>query len=541
MLPLLLAVTGFLGWFLYRFLRPASPLAKVPGPRVGSWLSGHVSKMSARDAFGFFRMLDNVYGAIAKVKGPFSKDWLYVYDPTAIYSILSKDQASWDELEWFTQGNNYFLGPGLIGVAGETHRKQRKMLHPAFSTKHVAEMTLTFYEVTDKLVAALMKRVDDGPKVIDVLSWTGRTALELIAQAGIGHSFDPLVDDNTPDTFAAAVKQFVPLFFVPETMMYHQLITVLRKMGLPSVARWCVNYSPLRTIRELRDVSNTLHDKSSEVIRQKKAALQDGELGTGKDIISILLKANSAASDRDKLPDDELVAQVSTLLFAATDTTSNALARALHVLCEHPVAQSKLRQEILAARDGSDLTYDALHALPYLDAVCKETLRWSVTTPFLLRIAYRDTTLPFSQPIRGTDGSSIESVFIPKGTIAVMSLSAYNRNKALWGEDADEWKPERWLVPLPRAVEETPNPGVYAHLMSFLGGGRSCIGFKFSLLEMKVVLTLLLANFTFELSPDKPVVWNHSGVIYPSLGKSSSKPEMWLKVDKYRGATQATG
>ncbi|KAI0349753.1 cytochrome P450 [Trametes cingulata] len=540
MLPLLIPIAGVLGWLLWRFSRPAPPLAKIPGPRADSWLSGHVAKMSAQDATGFLRMLETVYGSVTRVKGPLGKDWLYIYDPAAIYSVLSKDGASWDELEWFTQGNNYFLGPGLIGVSGETHRKQRRMLQPPFSTKHVAEMTPVFYEVTHKLVAALSKRVEDGPKVIDTLNWMGRTALELIAQAGIGHSFDPLVDDNTPDAFAAAVKNFVPLFFAPETMLYHQAITLLRKMGLPSAARWFVNHSPLRTIQELRKVSETLHERSSEVIQQKKMALQNGDIGIGKDIISILLRANSAASERDKLPDDELIAQVSTLLFAATDTTTNALARTLHVLCERTDAQAKLREEILTACDGSDLTYDALHGLPYLDAVCKETLRCYAPAPMMYRQAYRDTTLPFSEPIRGTDGSPVESVFIPKGTIVMMSVSGCNRNKALWGEDADEWKPERWLEPLPRAVEGTPNPGVYAHLMTFLGGGRSCIGFKFSLLEMKIVLSLLLANFTFELSPDKPVVWNHSGVIYPSAGQHSSKPEMWLKVAKYRGAMHAS-
>ena len=67
-----------------------------------------------------------------------------------------------------------------------------------------------------------------------------------------------------------------------------------------------------------------------------------------------------------------------TFTFAGTDTTSNALARILHLLCLYPGAQDKLRAELLAARaehDGEDLEYDELVALPYLDAVCRETLR----------------------------------------------------------------------------------------------------------------------------------------------------------------------
>lgn len=66
----------------------------------------------------------------------------------------------------------------------------------------------------------------------------------------------------------------------------------------------------------------------------------------------------------------------STLLFAATDTTSGALSRTVHLLAEHPEVQQKLREEIIAAKGTRDqIPYDELSALPYLDAVCRETLR----------------------------------------------------------------------------------------------------------------------------------------------------------------------
>ena len=65
------------------------------------------------------------------------------------------------------------------------------------------------------------------------------------------------------------------------------------------------------------------------------------------------------------------------MLFGGTDTTSGAMARVLHLLAIHPEVQTKLREEIEAAHDyaGQDIPYDTLMALPYLDAVCRETLR----------------------------------------------------------------------------------------------------------------------------------------------------------------------
>ena len=72
--------------------------------------------------------------------------------------------------------------------------------------------------------------------------------------------------------------------------------------------------------------------------------------------------------------------------------------------------------------------------------------------------------MPLSQPIRGVDGSVIDEVVVPKGTTIIVASNACNRNKALWGDDAYEWKPERWLEPLPEAVTAARIPGVYSNL-----------------------------------------------------------------------------
>ncbi|KAL1946305.1 hypothetical protein VTO73DRAFT_15432 [Trametes versicolor] len=176
----------------------------------------------------------------------------------------------------------------------------------------------------------------------------------------------------------------------------------------------------------------------------------------------------------------------------------------------------------------------------------------------IFRQALEDTILPLSHPIRATDGTLLRSIAVPRGTNILVSILACNRDKALWGPDADEWKPERWLAPLPAAVESAAIPGVYSNIemdrMTFSGGARGCIGFTFSQLEMsefapvnhvrpfvlrksvihtEVVLSEMLANFTFELS-ETPVVWNIAGVAYPTVTAESTKQELWLRVRKVR-------
>ncbi|CDO70510.1 hypothetical protein BN946_scf184569.g53 [Trametes cinnabarina] len=137
----------------------------------------------------------------------------------------------------------------------------------------------------------------------------------------------------------------------------------------------------------------------------------------------------------------------------------------------------------------------------------------------------KDTVLPLSEPVRGTDGTMLTEIVVPRGTNIFVAIMAFNRNKALWGEDAHEFKPERWLKPLPDALEKAAIPGVYSHL-----------GFTFSQLEMKVVLSELLSNYAFELSTEKPIIWNLAGISYPSTSPDSTKGELWLKVQKLRSS-----
>ena len=72
--------------------------------------------------------------------------------------------------------------------------------------------------------------------------------------------------------------------------------------------------------------------------------------------------------------------------------------------------------------------------------------------------------MPLSNPIRGVDGTMIHEIFVPKDTAVVIGILSSNRSKAIWGEDAEEWKPERWLSPLPDSVSEAKVPGIYSNL-----------------------------------------------------------------------------
>ncbi|KAH9846398.1 cytochrome P450 [Lenzites betulinus] len=554
------AFVVYIGWRVLRSVLYKSPLANIPGPPSDSYLTGNTGKLFTLDSWKYQDELVARYGHLFTVSGLFNVGYtlyflgfndnqpslqiknLYTYDPRALHSIFVKDaDVVYEESEMLLTSFGLYLGPGLLATLGDQHRRQRKMLNPLFSAKHLREMTPIFAQIIHKLEDAISVRVKDGPQQIDMLNWMGRTALELIGQGGLGHSFDPLTEDIA-DEFTDSVKAFFPVQSQLHVFVRLMLPRLVR-IGPAAFRRKVVEMLPEGPAQAMLRISDALSARSEELVDEKKKALLQGDealkqqVGEGRDIMSVLLRENMMASEEDRLSNEEVVAQVSTLVLAAMDTTSNALSRILHQLTLHPEVQQKMREELMQARDDGtgklrDLDYDEVMELPYLDAVCRETLRVYPPVSALMRVVRKNAVLPLSTPIRGRDGTLMDGIPVTPGMRILTDIRACNTNKELWGPDAAEWKPERWLSPLPRALEEAHIPGVYSHLMTFIGGGRACIGFKFSQLEMKVVLATLIPAFNFEMT-EKPIRWNAAGVMYPSVGESS-KSAMPLRVTRIK-------
>ncbi|KAH9921182.1 cytochrome P450 [Epithele typhae] len=536
----LYAVAACAAFLVFRKVTTRSPLDNVPGPAPDSWLRGNLGRLFVRQPWAYRREMNQRYGHVWAVPGLAGSKWLSVSDPKAMHAIFIKDIDIYEEP---SEALMLMLGPGLLSVKGTQHKRQRKMLNPVFSTKHLRDMMPLFFSVVHKTRDAITSRVeaaDGSAPELDVLGWMGRTTLEVLGQAGLGYSFDPLTSDR-PDAFANAVKDFFPE--LAKTFVGRLILPYTEWMGSKQFKRKLVELLGTRigTVRRLAEIADVMHARSVEIFKEKGAALSRGDealkqqVGEGKDVMSILLRANMLASEEDRLPDDELIAQVSTMILAGMDTTANTLARILELLAQHPDVQESLREEITRASEqhGDDeISFDDLMALPLLEAVCRETFRVSPGVTALFRQTATDVVMPLTTPIRMRDGTLADAVPIPAKTRLIIDNLASNCDPATWGPDAHVWRPERWLAPVPAAVEAARIPGVYSHLMTFIGGSKSCIGFKFAQLEAKVVLYALLQRFRFE-STALPVQWNMAGVQYPSVG--DGEPCMPLKVSLLRG------
>ncbi|KAL0567219.1 hypothetical protein V5O48_014777 [Marasmius crinis-equi] len=500
-------------WGFFRRQTARNIMNKIPGPRAPSWLKGNYA-----DVFGpgwdFHSMLRTKYGPTSTFSNLFGQKYLYTFDPKAMHQILVKDQSTFEEQPAFIETNKLIFGLGLLSTLGDHHRKQRKMLNPVFSVAHMRNMLPMFHNIVHKLKDTIARKVSSGEQEIDILSWSSRTALELIGQAGLGYSFDPLTDEQHAHPYAAAIKELIPLQ-ARMTWARVYIVVPLVRIFPQWFLRFLAHHVPIRDLQRSRELSSIMWNLSTDIYRGKLRALEAGDsavveqIGSGKDIISILMNENMKASEEEKLDEDEIIGQ-------------------------NLDVQSKLRQEFRAARearDGEDLPYDELVSLPYLDAVCRETLRLHAPISRVIRTTTKDTSLPLSAPIRCEDGSLISEIPLAANTDIYISILNANRNVDLWGPDALEWKPERWLSPLPQAVADAKIPGVYSHLMTFIGGGRSCIGFKFSQLEMKAVLFHLVEKFEFKPS-EKEIYWMNNGIVNPMV-KAGGKggPQLPIKIE----------
>ncbi|KAJ3993079.1 cytochrome P450 [Lentinula boryana] len=519
----------------------SNSIDNVPAPKSSSWLRGNYQQIFNSAAWPFHEFLRREYGSIVRLHGPFGASNLYTFDPEAMHHVLFTEHNVFDMSDGFIVGNRLSFGGGFFGTPGHEHRKQRKMLNPVFSVAHLRDMVPTFFEITHKLETALKRSLQSGSQTeeIDILSWMGRTSLEIIGQAGLGYSLDPLTDEKIVHPYSRTIKKLVPTLMRVQFWRMNVLPRVVW-IGSPGFRRLVVNLLPWKDVHHIRDIVDYMWEVATEIYESKKRAFKMGDeavaqqIGRGKDIISVLMRANMKALKEEKIQDKEVISQMSSLIFAATDTTSTAMARVLNLLAQHPDAQDRLRQEIIEAKhqlDERDLSFEELNALPYLDAVCRETLRLFPPVSTVFRVARQDTALPLQKSITGLNGTEIRQVMVPKGTIVFLSIFNANRNPELWGKDSEEWKPERWLSPLSPEVVNARIPGVYSHLMTFIGGGRSCIGFKFAELEMKVVISTLVERFKFSPSTKElEICWQMNNITTPILSGKDNHPQLPINV-----------
>jgi len=286
-------------------------------------------------------------------------------------------------------------------------------------------------------------------------------------------------------------------------------------------------------LQKAKENKDHVHRVARELIARKRQEMAVGQ--PEKDVLSLLIKANDDQDAHSKLRDDEIIAQVRTLMLAGHETVSRALVYAFWELAMRPEIQDRLREEVtetyeaVRARGDEDFTPGDIDVMSFTNAVVKEVLRCHTPAIEIERVAREDDVLPLTRPMVDRSGKVLQSLPVPKGTAVNVSCLGYNLNPDVWGPDAMEFRPERWLEPPSQKIQTSL--GVYANLLTFSTGGRSCIGWRFAVAEMRALLVTIVREFSFSIPEGRNVRTIRPGVLVPLIiGEEDKGPQLPLTV-----------
>ncbi|RSH95125.1 hypothetical protein EHS25_000211 [Saitozyma podzolica] len=531
-------------WFyLWLYREWTLPFRNVDGPKPSHFLWGNISEIIKAGPDMQHSVWRKEFGLTYRYRVLFGSPRFYSADPVALSYILGHTDK-FPKPPQMRKNMADMLGNGVLIAEGHDHRRQRKILNPSFSASAVRDMIPVFYdkafELRDKLVSlieddnlaaiaaptpAKPEDVVPGARKIDVLKFLGMATIDVIGIAGFNYDFRAL---HQPRNELA--EAFRDMFSAGQNLTVMGIIQAL----VPGAD--LIPTKRMRTIwasqATTRRIGKRLIEEKKKAIRQQHAGgLEKGD-DIGTDMLSLCIRANMAADLKpdQKLTDEEVLAQITTFMLAGNETSSTALTWILWQLALHPELQDRLREECQSVDDERP-SIETVSALPYMDAVVREGLRLLPPAPSTVREASEDAVVPLGTPINGRDGKMIDSIrlnkgttifvlggcedAIPDGTVAIMAV---NHSTEIWGADALEFNPDRFARISSDSDPEKAHianqvPGVWGNLLTFLGGTRNCIGYRFALAEIKVILFVLMRSFTFENLPSKPEIEKKTAIV----------------------------
>ena len=412
---------------------------------------------------------------------------LCVSDPELLKKILVQDFNIFSD---HRPSNNYLLKNHLVSKNGDAWKTMRSIMSPTFTSGKMKRMMPLMKASLDILLCNLEKAAKKAGD-FNAKKVFGAFTLDVIAKTAFATDTNAQNDDFDP--FARNVARFVDF----------GLLKVFTSLLLPDSVKDFLNWTntPPDCIEYLAQIAR-------QIVRQRKQ--DDSSVRQYPDLLQLLMEAGSSngikldkiTADHEEhhdigkntkhetdesqslkqLTEDEIVANIILVLVAGYDTTASTITYAMYSLALNPHIQDKLRTEVNEAMDANDgqLSYEVLTAMTYLDAVVSETLRVYPVLVRVERIATQDYTLETRD----------KKIKIPKGTVIYVPVHAIQHDPEFY-PNPEEYQPERFLPEARGSI--TP----YTYL-PFVAGPRNCVGMRFALMEIKLVMAYLIHRFRFK-------------------------------------------
>uniref|UniRef100_T1J576 Cytochrome P450 n=1 Tax=Strigamia maritima TaxID=126957 RepID=T1J576_STRMM len=408
--------------------------------------------------------------------------FLYLYNAQDIETILSSstliDKASLYKLL------HPWLGTGLLTSNGRKWHIRRKLLTPSFHFRILEDFIPVFNEQSDTLIEILNQ--NSLKPSFDIFPLIILCSLDIICESTMGVKVNAQINSDSP--YVKALDRIKDIIHLRMYRFYLWPDAIFNLTPTGEQHAKCIK---------------VLHNFSEKVVKERKAKWEQENQNPNLDEKKRLafLDLLFDASDNGKnLSDSDILEEVNTFMFEGHDTTAVGISWALFLLGHHPEIQQKVYEE-LQSIFGDDhrkhATLEDLKRMKHLECVIKETLRLFPSVPEIGRHLTSDVL--------------IDGVKVPAGTgIGVIPLLLH-RNPTVFPEP-DKFDPDRFLP------ENTQNRNPFAYI-PFSAGPRNCIGQKFAMMELKVVISRILLSYSIEsIIPQDKIKFISQLMIMPKHG-----------------------
>ncbi|KAK9762514.1 hypothetical protein K7432_011677 [Basidiobolus ranarum] len=447
-----------ISWYLYDKVKCPKALQNIPEVSLWKSIWAYINFLDASECFdklvlpvitekGVARQF--VFGKwIVMVSNPEYAKFMLMKSDIFPKIILSREQPNTLQAK--------LLSVNIATVNGEEWRKHRRVANPAF---HRTWTTSIFGELVFKLIS----EIDRSSTHVPVKELMQRMTLDALGKVIFDYDFNSIENQG---------GEMVRLYNTILTGISSSLYTVFPFL----------ENAPLVGRRGYQTELNKFNEFIMGIINSKLEKIRDGKpVDTqSADLVTLMIQAGE--SEKERLTPEEIRNDVIIFFIAGHDTTANALSTAIYYLGLYPEYQQKAREEanrVLGdeAKNVCPTFEQQQNSLIFITAVIKESMRLN---PSAAQIIPRRTTEPVQ----------FGEFTLPIGTPTNIHIYAMHHNPNLW-ENPYRFMPERFL-------DETVNHDLFSW-MPFGGGSRRCIGMNFSLIEQRIVLSMLVRKFSWML------------------------------------------
>ncbi|KAL9052841.1 MAG: hypothetical protein Q9162_005140 [Coniocarpon cinnabarinum] len=389
-------------------------------------------------------------------------------EPQNLKAVFASDFPSWGLQQMRLFPFEPFIGPGIMVTDGDLWKVSRGLIQPAFARAQIAD-----FSRLDGHVERLLRKIPSDGSTIDLQPLFALFGLDTSTDFLFGESVGCLEEqecgDKTPKRQDFDAQAFI-------SACNHCQVVIGKRMQLP---HWNVFTRDRNFWKSCQRAKQFVESHVNRIYAQDHTQAEKGLSKPSRFILANELAKET--TDRNLVRD-----QLLNVFMPARDASAVTLTNVFFQLARHPAIWSKLRDEILSsnaalsAGKDPDGVFAGLKSLKYLQHVIQETLRLHPPIGLVTRVAVRDTVLPIGG---GKDG--LQRILMRKGDVFQVSYYALHRSKEVYGEDADDFRPERWTQLRPPHWAFAP----------FSGGPRHCPGQQIALAEISYAMVKFLKAF----------------------------------------------